>query len=937
MTTQERDQLRAFTQRQDRLEEALAHLRADFTNWESRVAAATPPPLPTPVAAPASTASVSLAEPPPIPQPELPPLPNSPICTDWTKPISHLAKIDGPPDTAPAPAQPAGLEFQFGRWLARIGVVFALITLVSFSTIVYRDFYHVLGPWSKLTILTLVSGGLIALGLRLERTLTVYGRTLAGGGLACLYYTLYGATYVPPLRVIESPVLGGVLLLGWSAWVLYLAERRNSELLSIFAIALAYFSSAITPVGDFTMAANLILSATAVVFLVRNSWTGLSYLCLAGTYGGLFRQFISRTDWLAWAPHVAFAPAATYLAGAWVIYTAGIFLAAAPGFAAGKRLAFLSLNNGALIGLLALAADLSGFGHLGGILCLVGGVLIATSFAARMARADATDVSGAYLSQGLALATGGIVIVYSGVTRGLIITVESVFLATAGAYSRSRVLRIGAGIAALLGTAFLLDEITPAAVHPWLLIVGGATAMLANAWMARRDFWNAPREVAAQRFVKSCAYYVVLAVALLGWGVLNSGVSEAWAAPILAATAVVLTLSVHLVPLFELPLMIQLLLVLAFHVAAFPVDDSHPWWSDALVAAATMTLVAWWPRQKIIRTTGWLEPMLGIFAVGMTALSYCAVHPHVSAQEWMIASSLLSLGFVIYGLWNRAWPFAVVGQVLLAVSLNAFFTPPLNEFPWTWWASAIPIAVTFLTAGLVQRWARTADEVRTNNDVQPVVRFLVGLSQCLTVVLLVRWIFGIVPNDEVTLALFALASGIVLWNLRTSSAFGLRVGLALNLIGAGKFVVDQFDFNAAYFTWPDALGFALFLAQPAALRRWGRRLISPMQSWAVVIISAGMGWFFVSQSMTAEGLQSLTATWALYAVALTLLGFVAGERRQRWCGLAILLAAIIRVGVYDFWNYSDLGKVFTFFVLAIICLGLSFLYYKFADRLKEWL
>ena len=39
---------------------------------------------------------------------------------------------------------------------------------------------------------------------RKSRDLVVYGRTLAGGGMACLYYTLYGATYVPQLQVIRS-------------------------------------------------------------------------------------------------------------------------------------------------------------------------------------------------------------------------------------------------------------------------------------------------------------------------------------------------------------------------------------------------------------------------------------------------------------------------------------------------------------------------------------------------------------------------------------------------------------------------------------------------------------------------------------------------------------------------------------------------------------
>ncbi len=83
--------------------------------------------------------------------------------------------------------------------------------------------------------------------------------------------------------------------------------------------------------------------------------------------------------------------------------------------------------------------------------------------------------------------------------------------------------------------------------------------------------------------------------------------------------------------------------------------------------------------------------------------------------------------------------------------------------------------------------------------------------------------------------------------------------------------------------------------------------------------------------------HNLTLGWALFALGLTVVGFAANERRQRWCGLGILVAAFIRVAVHDFWVFSDLMKVLTFLALTVICLGLSFLYYKFAERLKEWL
>jgi hypothetical protein len=98
-----------------------------------------------------------------------------------------------------------------------------------------------------------------------------------------------------------------------------------------------------------------------------------------------------------------------------------------------------------------------------------------------------------------------------------------------------------------------------------------------------------------------------------------------------------------------------------------------------------------------------------------------------------------------------------------------------------------------------------------------------------------------------------------------------------------------------------------------------------------------MTWLFISNGVVAQEPHNLTLGWAIVAVLLIVVGFAASERRQRWCGLGILAAAFVRVGVHDFWVFSDLLKVLTFFALTVICLGLSFLYYKFGDRLKEWL
>jgi hypothetical protein len=935
-----------LNRRQLRLESAFSILKADLRELQMRLNVdghtATPPPLPPEL--------LARLEPAPPPQP---PAPVMLFPSDTLPEIPPAAEAPAPPmETAPAQPAGPGFEVQFGRWLARIGVVFALLTLVYFSILVHDKLYHYLGAWSKLSVLTLVSGGLIAAGMRMESRdskLLVYGRTLAGGGMACLYYTIYGAIYVPQLHVISSPLFGGVLLLAWSAAVLALAERRRSELLSIFALSLAYFSSVITPGNGFTMGTDLLLAATAVIFLLRNAWTGLPYLCLVGTYAGFLRQAVIYRGPLDfdWIGHLPFGPSAVYLTGAWVIFTAGILLSRTPGFASGKRMAFLCLNNGAWVGLLVVAACLGSYPHMGGILGAVGGVFLGAYLLARFLRADAGEVAGAYLAQGLVFATGGVALAYTGVTRGLLITIESVFLVASGAYSRNIILRIGGGATALLGVGFLVNELTYGAHFPWALTFGGALAMLANAWFARRELWNQPREIAGARIVLSSALYTVLALGLLATGICCTA-SEVWIAPDLAIAALILTASIYVLPLFELPPLAQALLVIAqvLSFCGFNYDLtlgwpygrrllSEPHWSQNLVALVTMLLITWWPRQKQVRIGGWIEPLAIFYALAMVAFCYDAVQPHVSTQTWMMGAALLSLVFLAYGAWSRVWAFMASGQILLALSIATFLNPTGGNFPWTWWAAAIPIVVVYLTGWIVRERVPRLLEIEAGSV--GIWRIVARVYPSIAIGLLIRWTFGVVPAPEISLALIAFGTAFILGGTHWRSSYAIRSAFVLNLAGICHYLgaIPWTEYKP--FTWMDAGAFLLLLAQPAILRRWGRRLATKEESWILIVASSAIAWFFVSNSITALGSGNLTLGWALFAVALIVIGFAAHERRQRWCGLAILVASFIRVAVHDFWTFSDLYKVLTFLVLTVICLGLSFLYYKFADRLKEWL
>src|SRR5581483_5634639 len=130
--------------------------------------------------------------------------------------------------TGPAPgrARNSSFEMRLGTyWLVRIGIVMLLTGLVFFGSYAYQNFVGRLGPVGKVILLYLASGGLLGTGAWLQRkqaSLKNYSQVLLAGGLAAVYFTTYAAHHVANLRVIDSPLLDGALLLGWAGFIIWL-------------------------------------------------------------------------------------------------------------------------------------------------------------------------------------------------------------------------------------------------------------------------------------------------------------------------------------------------------------------------------------------------------------------------------------------------------------------------------------------------------------------------------------------------------------------------------------------------------------------------------------------------------------------------------------------------------------------------------------------
>lgn len=946
MSPEDRELLFSLRRQQQDLQQSLERLNAQLEALEARVQ------------------SVPFAEPvslPPLPpprtaQPELPPLP-SPVAvaplgsTPPPPPVPVMATAGIP--LPPLPPKPkVSFEFQLGRWLTRIGAVLFVLLLVSLD-----ESYHLhnlLGAYGKIGLMGGVSVILIRLGLRMERngaSLRIYGRTIMAAGLAGLYFTFYAAHYVESLKILHSPVLAGVLLLFWSGYVLMLAERKRSELLSLFAILLAYFSSAINPVTGFTMVANLLLALTAVIFLLRNGWASLSYLSLLGTYLIMLRQLVLDEYGevvLDTSRMLSFWPPAIYLIGAWIIFTAPVLLSTAPSFRGGYRLAFMSLNNGALAVLLALTAYIAGYdyGATGRTVLMTGFLLLVVSIPAGWGwnEAEARNLRNAYLAQGLALLTGGIMMVYNGVSRGFLLALETLFLGWAGVSSRNLVLIIAAYVAAFLATLFLVWQIAVNAHHPWLLGVGGMAIMFANAWWARRDAQATPET--RTKIVLASSYYCVLALGLL-FTSMSTQLSDSALPPALALATLAFTFSVYFFPLYELPPVAQTLLVVAQGLVLFPSDtgESLSRGSTITVAAVTLLIITWWSRQRVTRYGPWIIVLNCIYALALVGLTYHAVRPYASLQGWIISASLLSVAFLVWGAFTRVWPLAIMGQVFLIVALYHFFLPPggwdASPFPYKWGTMAVPIVVVFSIGRAIHVWLRVFREITgaTRDGLRRLAYFYQGLS----LALLIRAISALVPPLDQIATFLLLSTFLLAWNVCQGKTFGIRCSFALHLVGVLLYL-QHFGVNDQSFlaTYLNGVAIFFFLCQPGLLRFAGPGLVTKIESWCLVVLSALLGWFFVSSWALAQAhLNYLTMSWALYALFLFLFGLLTWERRVRWCGLVILSATLVRGFVLvlfsDTMGLSNSYRLITLMVLTIITLGLGYIYARFGEKLKDWL
>ena len=867
------------------------------------------PIAPETLATEATSSPVAPATPPPLPVlPAVVPPPPVPVVPDYLnsaaeQPVSK-PQLPAPPLPKPAAptAQPQSAEIRLGTyWFVRVGVVMLLTGFVFLANLAYRDWVSQMGPAGKLSLLYLASGVLLGVGAWLQRkasqaSLNNFAQVLLAGGLGAVYFTTYAAHHYEPLRVIGSASLDGALLLAWAGFIVWLADRKKSETLALFALGLGYYTAIVTRVGTFTLYSNLVLAVATVFFLVRNRWAHLTLAGLVASYGGFaFWRFFHDGHWLLGPPTEDLLLSALFLAGYWACFTAATFLAQGDLLADKRRAAFLSANNAAFFALVTLSMAAARGWEFWQFCLGFGAVLLGLAAFARTRLPQEPSVRAAYLTQGLLLVTLGLITKFSGQQLAVLLAAESVVLLTLGLRQPSRLLRAGAFVVATLAAGWFVLGWEPG--QPVALGLGVTGLLLFNAWWMGRH-----EDPADTTLLRPRTTWLSLLPLVAGAATILQHAEQGHIAGWLISAGLLLTVSVHLLRTREITLFAQGYLLLAHGFWLFGGGGwaALPAWRPVLLLLGTLAVIHWWTRQTLVGDRKLAETFETGYALAVVAVLYSWLHGHFTAAHWLLVSSALALAVTAYGALTRAWRLAVAGQCFALVAAAGFARH--LEVPHPEWAFALAPIAMILIVSAATHWA-TVRRTDLTAELRAVLQLVAAAYQWVAFAMLVAMVFRYVPLEHRpwTFALLGGACfGVAGW-LRTpqpllASGLLLALGLLTLLAPGGP--------DGTLFSVPNLLAVLLPLALQQVARRVPERFRVPDNMHVVVLAFAGVFlWLHMTRWLIpARDGHYFTVAWSVLGPAFLAIGLWLRERTYFVLGLGCLVAALCRVVLHDVWQ-----------------------------------
>lgn len=403
------------------------------------------------------------------------------------------------------------------------------------------------------------------------------------------------------------------------------------------------------------------------------------------------------------------------------------------------------------------------------------------------------------------------------------------------------------------------------------------------------------------------------------------------------------------------------------------------WASAALAGEAELLFLAGWRfRLRFVRGLGLAAFLVSLIDIALSfGTSQSVLLPGITVQH--ATPPLLFDTFLFYvnrRLWKPAWYFSSAAAVLLCIVLFKETTDGyiglafagfalvlfeiarrthLPEFHIQFYLVSLAALITLIVfhvgdlhhappasawisslgAALVCWWVtfQTWHEAPPKPGEQAPVR---DISVSIGAMLALAAFWMVLPQSLVALASLALAS------LALGIAW-VEAGMALDtksfsLLGAGIAAVASLEILV---TDSSLGGKAIWLGNGipflgglyyiwfrwrhlgADLVRLGLSLVALLLLTIIVYVEVSGGY--------------RTVVWGIEGVAVLTTGLAIRERSLRLEGLAVLLACILKLFLYDLRNLETIYRILSFIVLGLILLGVSWIYTRFRERLRQYL
>lgn len=808
-----------------------------------------------------------------------------------------------------------------GSWLNALGILVMVVSLALFLGYALTQF----GPAGKVSIGIVMAVAMLAAGVFIERreAYVTFGRGLLAGGWAILYFVAYAMHALDAARVIESPIVGGILLLVVAGGMIAHSLRYRSQNLTLLAYASAYFALQIGPQSALSIVATVPLAASLLTISRELGW---SITPIAGMVLTYF-TFAFRYDPAELNP--TFGVAALY--AYWLAFELyDLLKVRAAAQRAVIELTIFPLNAFLFIGTAFLTLPKSTPIQSSYFLASAGAVFLVSTVLRMRWKADLAlaanpveqmllnghRIAAAFSS---ALFAGALLRRFSTERSAVGLLMEAQLLVLAGLRTGERffchlgaVVFGGAALAVFFrGAEFGGMEVNGSHFSAWVPYV---------IWMAGQYYFN-------RWLTRGYRFYSWGALALLMVAT-GEATGPRWSGTIWIAMAVVLLevfLRSRLREFIQQGAVAAVLGFLVLWISGSTANSAELTKQATLSSAGAVLLYyATW-RLTAARLENRARDFASLLATILASLALWQLLPApLAALAWGgLALVLLEAGFG----WGVAW-LRWQGHAMALCAFGWVFVANFPIFSETAGISHRLLTVIPLIGLAWHGWRRTPPDL---HRIDATMRHAYSWAGVILLAALLRFELG---RMLVVLGWAAMMVGLLYVGTRRQIRDFQLQAYVLAVLTFARGWATNFNSDETLLGMPVRVATGVFVIAAfyaaeflcSREERYTRPAFAVMGSALMSILL----YYEISGRL-------LTIAWGIQGAATLAAGFATRERVLRFIGLGLFANCILKLFLYDLRNLDTLGRIFSTFVLGLVLLGASWLYMRFKDKIQRYL